>query len=75
MYEKYIKHIDTNGCSVIKWNHEVRGMKKIIELSFVFLIGAFFIVALALRVREIDKEFVSNTSVASNYTVNISNYE
>lgn len=50
-------------------------MKKIFEVSFLFLIGTLFVVALALRVREIDKEFVSNTSVASNYTTNLSNYE
>ena len=54
----------------------MRGMKKLFELVFVFLIGVFFVVTLALRVREIDKETASNNaSVANNYTINISNYE
>ena len=50
-------------------------MKRILEIGFVYLIGVLFILTLALRVREIDRNSVPNASVASNYTVNVSNYE
>lgn len=75
MYEKKLKLIDTNTCSVVRWYQEVRGMKKILELVFIYLLGVFLILTLAFRVNEIDKESISNTSVASNYTINLTNYE
>ena len=50
-------------------------MKRILEIGFVYLIGVLFILTLALRVREIDRNSVSNASIASNYTVNLSKYE
>ena len=50
-------------------------MKRILEIGFVYLIGVLFILTLALRVREIDRNSVSNASIVSNYTVNLSNYE
>lgn len=50
-------------------------MKKILELVFIYLLGVFLILTLAFRVNEIDKESISNTSVASNYTINLTNYE
>lgn len=50
-------------------------MKKIIELVLVYLIGVLFLVTLAFRVGEIESDSVSNTSVASNYTIDLTNYE
>lgn len=50
-------------------------MKRIIEIVLVYLIGVLFVVTLAVRVNEIEREDVSNTSVASNYTITLSNYE
>lgn len=50
-------------------------MKRIFELIIVYLLGVIFVVTLAFRVSAIERETVSNTSVASNYTVNLSNYE
>ncbi len=50
-------------------------MKKIFELVLVYLIGVIFIVTLAFRVSEIERESVLDTSVASNYTITLSNYE
>lgn len=50
-------------------------MKKIVELVLVYLLGVVFVLTIALRVNEIEKESISNTSVASNYSVTISNYE
>lgn len=48
-------------------------MKRIIEFVFVYLIGIIFLLALALRVNEIKKESVLDTSIANN--CNINNYE
>jgi len=73
MYEFYFFYIDTNKCTVLRLNHEVRGMSRIIELVFVYLIGVIFLLTLAFRVNEINSESVSNASIANNYT--ISNYE
>ena len=50
-------------------------MKKFLELFFVYLLGVVFILTLAFRVNEIERESVSNTSIATNYTVTLSNYE
>lgn len=50
-------------------------MKRFFQLFFIYLLGVLFLVTLALRVRAIDSSSISNTSVASNYTINISNYE
>ncbi len=50
-------------------------MKKIIELVVVYLVGVVFITLLAFRVNAIEKESGSNTSIATNYTYNLSNYE
>lgn len=50
-------------------------MKKIVELVLVYLLGVVFVLTIALRVNEIERESISNTSVASNYSVTISNYE
>ena len=49
--------------------------KKIVELVLVYLLGVVFVLTIALRVNEIERESISNTSVASNYSVTISNYE
>ena len=50
-------------------------MKKFFQLVFVYLLGVLFLLTLAMRVRAIDRSSVSNTSIASNYTIYISNYE
>ena len=50
-------------------------MKRIFELVLVYLIGVIFVVTLAFRVSVIERESVSDTSVASNYTITLSNYE
>lgn len=50
-------------------------MKRIFEIVFIYLLGVIFLLTLALRVREVDKISVSDTSVASNYTIDITNYE
>lgn len=50
-------------------------MKRFFELVFIYLIGVVFLIALAVRVSEVDRNSVSNTSVASNYTIDLSNYE
>ena len=75
MYEKVVLLIDTNMCSAVKWYQEVRGMKRFFELVLVYLIGVIFLVTLAFRVSAIERENVSDTSVASNYTITLSNYE
>lgn len=49
-------------------------MKRIIELMFVYFIGVVFVLALALRVNEIERSSISNTSMASN-SISVSNYE
>ena len=49
-------------------------MKRKLELILVYLIGVIFVLTLVLRVNEIEKESISNTSVATNY-ITISNYE
>ena len=74
MYEKINKVIDANNCSVVWLSHEVRGMKRIIELMFVYFIGVVFVLVLALRVNEIERSSISNTSMASN-SISVSNYE
>ena len=50
-------------------------MKRFFELVLVYLIGVIFLVTLAFRVSAIERENVSDTSVASNYTITLSNYE
>ena len=49
-------------------------MKRKLELVLVYLIGVIFVLTLVLRVNEIEKESISNTSVATNYNT-ISTYE
>lgn len=49
-------------------------MKRKLELILVYLIGVIFVLTLALRVNEIEKESISNTSVVTNYNT-ISTYE
>ena len=49
-------------------------MKRKLELVLVYLIGVIFVLTLVLRVNEIEKESISNTSVATNYS-SVSNYE
>lgn len=49
-------------------------MKRFLQIVFIYLLGVLFLVTLALRVRAIDSSKQS-ASVASNYTINISNYE
>lgn len=50
-------------------------MKRFFEIVFIYLLGVLFLLTLALRVQEVDKASVSNTSVASNYTIDLTNYE
>lgn len=50
-------------------------MKRIIEIVVVYLLGVIFVMTLAFRVSAIEKESVSSTSIASNYTINLTNYE
>ena len=49
-------------------------MKRFFEIVFIYL-GVLFLLTLALRVQEVDRASVSNTSVASNYTIDLTNYE
>ena len=48
-------------------------MKRIYEFIIVYLIGVIFIITMALGVNVIEKESISNTSIANNYSP-ISNY-
>ena len=50
-------------------------MKKSLQIVFIYLIGVIFLVTLAIRVRAIDSSSISNTSIAGNYTIDLSNYE
>lgn len=51
-------------------------MKRIIEVIFIYLLGVVFLLTLALKVNQINKESALNTSVASNYTITLpNNYE
>lgn len=50
-------------------------MKKYFDIIFICLLGVLFLITLALRVNEIDSKSINNTSVANNYTINLSNYE
>jgi hypothetical protein len=49
-------------------------MKRKLELVLVYLIGVIFVLTLVLRVNEIEKESIANTSVATNYST-VSSYE
>ena len=50
-------------------------MKKILEIALVYLLGVMLVLTIAFRVNEIDKESIQSTSVASNYTIDLTNYE
>lgn len=49
-------------------------MKKLFEIIFIYLIGVVFILTLALRVNEIEKDSIPNASIASSCET-INNYE
>lgn len=50
-------------------------MKRIFEIALVYFIGVLFILTLALRVNQIEKESVSSTSIARNTITLPNNYE
>ena len=50
-------------------------MKRILEIVLVYFIGVFFILTLAFRVNQIEKESVSSTSIVRNTITLPSDYE